>query len=311
MNKKVLGIVVLIAVFIIGGYVVWTNNKEHLIAEKGTTTVTHALGTIEVPEKLNKIAVFDYGMLDTLDQLNVDVLGVAKGSMPQYLNKYKGDEYTDIGTLFEPNFEVLAQMAPDVIFISGRQKENYDTLSQIAPTVYLSVDPADYFGSLDQNVTLIGKLVQKDAEARGKLTKMNEDIVRLQQKTEEMKTTGLILLANDDKFSVYGQTSRFGIIHNTFGVIPIDKDIETSTHGQSVGYEYIVTKNPEYLFVIDRAKIVGGNEGQQLFENELMARTKAYQGKHIVFLDPEVWYLSSGGLGATEKMIKEIEQAIS
>ena len=74
----------------------------------------------KMPEK---IVVFDYGFLDTLDALGVEgIVGLAKDStLPAHLEKYSADEYANVGTLKEPLLEDIAELDPDVIFISGRQ----------------------------------------------------------------------------------------------------------------------------------------------------------------------------------------------
>jgi len=310
MNKKVLACVLVLASLLAGGYVALTHNEQLFTAHSETKELTHALGTVKVPQQLNKIAVFDYAVLDILNELDIEVGGVAKGSLPQYLKKYTGDAYIDIGTLFEPNYEVLAKMQPDVIFISGRQKDCYEMLSAIAPTVYLTVDATDYIGSLQKNVGIVSKLVNKEREGTDKITQINAKIDTLRAKIGQTNPTGLILLTNEGRLSAYGQASRFGLIHNTLSIIPIDKEIETSTHGQTVSYEYVATKNPEYLFVIDRNRVVGGSDNSSVFENELMMQTKAYKANRIIFLNPETWYLTSGGLAATASMLEEINNAI-
>ena len=62
----------------------------------------------------------------------------------------------------------------------------------------------------------------------------------------------LILLTNDGSVSVYGSSSRFGMIHDILGCKAADENIESSTHGQSVNFEYIADKNPDIILVIDR-----------------------------------------------------------
>lgn len=310
MNKKVLIVVSVLAILLGGSYFMWVHSHPLQGAQTGEREVTHELGTVKVTNNPSKIVAFDYGTLDILDSLGVKVTGVAKASLPDYLKKYQGDEYEDIGTLFEPNYEVLAKIAPDIIFISGRQKDAYNSLSEIAPTVYLTIDATDYLSSFRKNVEVIGQIVNQEKAVAQKLDKITTDVTNLKAKVESKRPTGLILLTNQRQMSVYGQGSRFGVIHNAFGIVPIDTTIATSTHGQSIGYEYIVAKNPDYIFVVDRNKVVGGGDESSLFENDLMKNTKAYQEKHIIFLDPEVWYLSTGGIQSTEKMIAEISAAV-
>src|SRR5699024_3160915 len=102
-------------------------------------TIEHELGTAEVPKNPEKVVVFDYGTLDSLDSLGIEVAAVSKMNVPSYLDKYDTDEYENAGTLFEPDFEKLSEIDPDVIFISGRQSDVYEELEKLAPTVYLAV----------------------------------------------------------------------------------------------------------------------------------------------------------------------------
>lgn len=311
MNKKVMiGTIVAILVFagIYFGYQKVDNNKT----PRGNLEITHELGITKISPNPQKVVVFDYGTLDTLDELGIPVVGVAKASMPKYLSKYESDKYTDIGTLFEPNFEVLAKIAPDLILISGRQQTQYDALTAIAPTVYFTIDSKDYMGSFEKNVSQIGEIFGKEKEVNEKLGKIASSIDNVRVEVEKNVKNGLILMTNEGKLSAYGAISRFGIIHNTFGVTSVDENIEVSTHGQSVGFEYIVEKNPNYIFVIDRNAAVGTSaDGSQAFENDLMRTLTVYKEGKIIFLDPEVWYLSTGGLQSTEKMITEITIGIS
>ena len=82
-----------------------------------------------------------------------------------------------------------------------------------------------------------------------------------------------------------------------------------STHGQSVTSEFVAEKNPDYLFVVDRDSAVAtkGTEtasAKDTVENELVKNTNAFKEGHIVYLDPNYWYLSGGGLVSMEEIIK-------
>ena len=66
-------------------------------------------------------------------------------------------------------------------------------------------------------------------------------------------------MANDGNLSAFGVGSRFGILHNEFGVAPVDETIKPSGHGDKISFEYIVEKDPDYIYVMDRAAIVGGD----------------------------------------------------
>lgn len=280
--------------------------------EAETVTVTHELGETEVPKNPEKVVVFDFGILDTLDQLGVEsVAGVAQGNIPTYLEQYEDTEkYENIGTLKEADFEAIHAMDPDLIIISGRQAEMYNEFSDIAPTIHLGVDTTDYMNSFTTNMETVGEIFGKEAEVEEELAAINEQIEGIKQKTASSEEKGLIVLANEGKVSAYGAASRFGIIHDVFGVKQADEGIEASTHGQSITYEYILDTNPDMMFVVDRNAAVGNDaSAKDSLENELVQKTNAYQNDKIIYLDPDYWYLSGGGLQSVSEMVNAIESA--
>ncbi|MEZ0480055.1 siderophore ABC transporter substrate-binding protein [Planococcus sp. SSTMD024] len=280
--------------------------------ETETMTVTHELGETEVTKNPEKVVVFDFGILDTLDQLGVEsVAGVAQGNIPTYLEQYEDTEkYENIGTLKEADFEAIHAMDPDLIIISGRQAEMYNEFSDIAPTIHLGVDTTDYMNSFTTNMETVGEIFGKQAEVEEELAAINEQIEGIKEKTATSDEKGLIVLANEGKVSAYGAASRFGIIHDVFGVKQADEGIEASTHGQSITYEYILDTNPDMMFVVDRNAAVGNDaSAKDSLENELVQKTNAYQNDKIIYLDPDYWYLSGGGLQSVSEMVNAIESA--
>lgn len=276
-----------------------------------TITITHELGETPVTTNPQKVVVFDYGILDALDSLGVNVTGVVQSGLPDYLTKYAGEEYSSIGTLKEPDMEAIFALTPDLIIISGRQADYYEELNKIAPTIHLGIDNADYLGSFKSNMDILGQIFGKEKEVSSKVEEIEKAIAELNAKVTEKNINGLITLANDGAFSVYGQESRFGIIHKEFGVTPVDTTIDSGTHGQKATFEYVAEKNPQYLFVVDRAAVTGGNtSAKELFDNELVARTDAYKNDNIVYLDPTIWYTSVGGFTSTLRMVEEVDAAI-
>lgn len=279
--------------------------------ESSEVVVEHELGETTVEKNPEKVVAFDFGSLDTLDKLEIDVAAIPQENVPSYLEKYAGDEYENVGGLKEPDFEKLSEVDPDLIIISGRQADLYDQLSELAPTIYLGVDTADYMNSFEKNVGVIGEIFEKEDEAKAELDAIQEQIDATAKKAEEADKSGLIILANDDKISAYGPSSRFGLIHDVLGVKPIDEDIEASTHGMNVSFEYVTEKDPDMLYVVDRGAVVGGESSAAIIvENKLMEKTKAYKEDNIIYLDPEYWYLSGGGLESVAKMVEEVDESL-
>lgn len=276
-------------------------------------TFKHQLGETKVAKNPKKVVVFDFGALDSLDKLGVEVAGVPQANLPSYLSKYKDAKYVNVGSLQEPNYEKISGMSPDLILISGRQSAAYPELSKIAPTLFIGVDTNKYMESFTQNMKMLGQIFGKESAVDAELTKIEQSVKDIKAKASASGNNALIILANEGAISAYGPGSRFGIIHDVLGITPVDKNIKVDTHGQSISFEFIAEKNPDYLFVVDRGAAVGGNgqsTAKPLVENELVKKTKAYTNGSIVYLDPSYWYLSGGGLVSVAEMINQVGKAV-
>jgi iron complex transport system substrate-binding protein len=274
-------------------------------------TITHKHGKAVIKKNPEKVVVFDFGILDTLDELGIEVTGVPQATIPTYLEKFKADTYTNVGSLKEPDFEAIHAMQPDVIFISGRQAELYKDFADIAPTVFVEIDYANYMESFEKNMNLVGEIFGKEDVVASELEEIKAGVEALKEKTTATNKKGLILLANEGKVSAYGPGSRFGIIHDVFGFGAADEGIEVSTHGQSITFEYVLETNPDVLFVIDRNTAVGADAAAaDTIENELVQKTTAFKEGKIIYLEPNNWYLSGGGLQSMKVMMSEIEESL-
>ncbi|MGG3927285.1 siderophore ABC transporter substrate-binding protein [Metabacillus fastidiosus] len=279
--------------------------------EAKVLTIKHELGETKLEQNPKKVVVFDFGALDTLDALGVEVAGVPQANIPPYLSKYEDKKYENVGSLKEPDFEKIAEIDPDLILISGRQSELYEEFTKLAPTVYVGVDTAKYMESFKINMEVIGQIFDKEDVIKEELANIDKDIEAVKEKAAGDKKS-LIILTSGGKISAYGPGSRFGgIIHDVLGVPAVEEKLEVSTHGQNISPEFISEKNPDYLFVIDRDAAVGEGEGaKKVVENELVKNTNAFKNEKITYLDPSYWYLSGGGLVSVKEMIKEVKEGI-
>lgn len=316
MKKIVLGFLVMASL----GLAACGNNEAQTSETTASSTVaTDTMLTVkdsngesvEVQQNPEKVVVFDNGSLDTLDALGVGdkVVGAATKNLPAYLEKYQ--EVESAGGIKEPDLEKINEMQPDLIIISGRQSDYQEQLSQIAPTLYLAMDAEKPWESMQENVTTLAKIFDKEKVAEEKLTDLTKQIDEVKEKASALDQTALVTLVNEGQLSAYGSGSRFGLVHDLFGFKQADDQIEASTHGQSVSYEYVLEKNPGILFVIDRTKAIGGDtSNDNVAANELVAQTDAGKNDQVISLQPDVWYLSGGGLESMNLMIEDVNQAL-
>jgi iron complex transport system substrate-binding protein len=277
-----------------------------------TLKVEHASGSTEVPLRPQRVLVYDLGVLDTLDALGVPVVGVPKWDMPPGLQRYEGPAYAKIGSLFVPDEEAVHAARPDLILIGARTREKYERLARLAPTLDLSTDPKDFYASVMRNARLLGRIFAKEAEVAQRLQRLETSMAQLRQRAATAGSA-LILLTTGGKISAYGPGSRFGLLHDAFGLRPADPGLRPATHGQAVSYEYILKTDPDWLFVVDRDAAIGapGRSAAQLLDNPLVARTKAWRQQRVVYLDPAQLYLTSAGLRAEQQIVDAVAQALA
>lgn len=274
-----------------------------------TQTITHELGTTNVVKNPKRAVALDFASLEMLDLLGVEVVGVPKASIPDHLSKYEDDtSVVDLGNLKEINFEALNELQPDVIFMSGRLQSSYDEISKIAPTVYTDITYTDYVGSIEKNAQIFAEIFEGSNTTDQALAEIKKQIKQLQNKIKDLDENALVVLHNKGRFSAYGKGSRFGMIHDVLGINEAAKNLEVGRHGQRISNEFIQNANPDYLYVIDRSAVVdlkATNKAE--IENQLIQQTNAYKNGKIIYLNPEIWYLSGGGIYSLSKMTTEIE----
>lgn len=281
-------------------------------AADSVLTVTHKQGETEVPVSPETVVVFDYGSLDTLLTLGVDVDGAPKDSIPDSLSYYDTDAVAAVGTLFEPDYEAINALDPDLVIVGGRSAAAYPELSQHWATIDLSVDYNDYVADIETSTTILGEIFAKEAEAQAAIEELGAVVAEVQG-IGAQAGPGMILSTSGGEVTIYGPDSRFGIIHTVLGVPEAVNDVEPLTHGEVISFEMIRDTDPTWLFVNDRDAAVGqsGEAAAAILDNELVHATTAWQEDQVVYLDAQRWYIIMSGVGNAKEMFSEIGAALT
>ena len=271
---------------------------------------------LEVPYDPQRIAILDMASLDILDALGVGdrVVGTADTSL-EYLQNYINDDISSLGTIKEADLEAVMACEPDVIFIGGRLASSYDALSEIAPVVYLATDTElGVVESVRRNAMTIASMFGLEDKVDELMAGFNSRIAALAEFSAGK--TAIIGLVTSGSFNVLGNDGRCSMIGREIGFenIGAAADIDTSTHGNEASFEFIVEKDPDYIFVMDRDAAIGTDGAQlaqEIMENELVMGTDAYKNGHLVYLaHPAVWYTAEGGITALDLMLKDLESSL-
>ncbi|WP_315123054.1 siderophore ABC transporter substrate-binding protein [Comamonas antarctica] len=279
-----------------------------------TVTVKDASGEVPMPLKPRTVLVFDLAALDTLQALGVDVQGVPNQKMPPLLERYADStKYPQVGSLFEPDYEKIKALQPDLIIAGNRSLPKIAELKKFAPVLDVTVDNQKQIEEVYRNIRALAAIYGVREKGEAEIQSVEKAIAGLRTQAAK-QGPGLFLMTNGGKLSVYGPGSRFDMLYTVFGMKPLPQKIEVSKHGQAVSFEYLLKANPEWLLVLDRDAAIGreGAAAQKLLDNKLVQATKAWRSQQVVYLNAANWYLlSNAGPGALKANIQQLSDAFS
>jgi iron complex transport system substrate-binding protein len=137
----------------------------------GTTTIESA------PERIVTVGLTDQDAVLALGERPVGISGWINdtGVMP-WNKKLFGKEKP--ATVDIENIESIAALEPDLILgvASGMTQQQYDTLSQLAPTIAQSAEYPDYLGPWEGSIEVIGKALGKEQQAQKVLARVKRQL---------------------------------------------------------------------------------------------------------------------------------------
>lgn len=112
--------------------------RHRLVASQGLWAGHTHRGPATVVTNPEKIAVFDLAALDSLEAIGVKPAGVVR---PVYLDMLENaaEGAVTVGSLFEPDFEAVNTLQPDLIIAGGRSAEVVPDLAKLAPTIDMTI----------------------------------------------------------------------------------------------------------------------------------------------------------------------------
>lgn len=269
-----------------------------------TVLVQHAQGSTQVPAAPRRVVVYDLGALDAMQALGIPVAGVPKAQFPAYMAGYADARYTVAGSLFEPDYDALSRLQPDLVIVGGRSASKYEALSKIAPTLDFSVKASQLLQDVERNVGQLAQLFGKQAQGQALVERMQREVGTLRQLAGQA-APGLLLMAVNDRVMPQAPGSRFGFLFDVFGAHSALTAQQLPARGTAYTFADVARLNPQWIYVIDRNTATGSAAGggaivpsQQVFDHAQIHGTVAGQKGQVVFLDPKGWYLM-GSTGPT------------
>lgn len=269
--------------------------------------VETARGRIELPESLERIVVLDVAAADTLGALGVQPVGVPAEMYVSYLDDLQA-QAASAGTLFEPDFEAIAMLAPDLIVAGGRSSAQVEPLAEIALTIDMTIWGSDLAAQALARLRSYGELTGREDRA-AELEAAFEAKLAEARAAVDGRGDALIVMTNGPRVSAYGAGSRFGWLHQALDLPEAVPDLDAQTHGEAVSFEFIAAADPDWLIVVDRAVALGqSNQAAAVtLDNALVAGTTAWAQGQVIYLNPANIYVAGGGIQSMNATLEEIQ----
>ena len=288
---------------------------NHITAVEGKTpllTIEHQSGKTEVVRKPARVVLFDFGVYDTMKQLGLadNVAGLPLSNLPEYLKGQVNSNVVDAGGMKTPDLAKIAELKPDLIVITGRQGKSFDELSKIAPTVNLGTGGDDYLKSAQANIALIGQLYDIDNKTAEALAALNKTVIQAQEKAAKSGKKVLVMLHKDGKLFPNKQPVVYQVVKAVGVDLPVDANAEKGKRPLLIP-DVVADLNPDVILVIDRSAAIGaGAWDKAAFETDGVKKTNAYKDGKIIVLQPDLWYLSGGGLDSLNRQVQAVAAAL-
>ncbi|MCQ9344277.1 siderophore ABC transporter substrate-binding protein [Corynebacterium kozikiae] len=225
-----------------------------------TVTVEDNFGTVEITTPVQRVAATDNRTFEILDAWGVNVVAAPKTLVPATVQGIKSnEEIVDLGTHREPNLEALVAAEPDLIISGQRFSQYYEDMKTLNPDVpIIDLEPREgepLVDELKRQVTELGKIFGKEAEAKEMADALDAAIARAQEAYNGTDTVMAVNVSGGEVGYIAPTVGRtFGPVFDILNLTPaLEVEGASSNHeGDDISVEAIAGSNPNWIFVLDR-----------------------------------------------------------
>ena len=272
----------------------------------------HSEGTIKLDSTPERIVSYDLAIVDSLNFLGVDVVGMPDVHSREAFAKYA--EVKAAGTMFDPDYAALGELKPDLIFASRRTAAKQEELTKVAPVAYYEVNNFKFLEDFRANNLNLAKAFDKEAEAKAKIAEIDADLEKLQALNIN-RTAVFMMVFDNGRIAPQVQGDLFGFTYDAFGLTPVlearnpdvprpprpkpgSPEAQAAAEARAKQVSDIAKAKPDWLVVFDRGQLSGVEltADKMLKEHPELGKIDAVINNQIIYIDPAEWYLIVGGL---------------
>ena len=280
-----------------------------------TVTIASNLGEVDVPVQPERIAVLDNTAMETLLAWDITPVAIPEQlvSPDRFAAWVEDDGIADVGTHREPDFEALAESAPDLIIGGYRFAEYQDDLAAIAPTIDIAGSEEHEGGwveSLRAQTTTLGAIFDREDEAAAIVAELDASVDAAATAAEGK--TVFLGIVNGGKLD--NGAERLSRMSGPIGMTDVFAGEAGDIHQDSgLAPETIAQADPEWAIVLDRDAAAGAADAQparQVIEaNPALAGTGFVQEGRVVYLEDD--FYRTEGAQAYTRAFDQIAQSMA
>ncbi|URN12329.1 iron-siderophore ABC transporter substrate-binding protein [Streptomyces radiopugnans] len=281
-----------------------------------TRAVMTAHGEVQVPADPERVVVLDTAELDSAITLGVKPVGstrsdVASGFL-KYLPEEKVEGIENVGNIAAPNLERIAALKPDLILGSDiRDKDRYDELSKIAPTVFTESTGAPW----KENFLIHANALNRQEEAEKVIdayeAKTAEVTEALGGRKEARKlTVSVVRFVEGADTRVYGRQNYIGSILADIGVSrPAIADKAPDGFSVDVSPEKVDQGDADVVFYTSYGDPAKSGEDKAV-GGALWKSMEAVENGRAHRVDDETW-IQGIGYTAADTILDEMKELLT
>ena len=259
-------------------------------------SITHKYGTTEIKAAPQRVVTLGLSDADAVLALGVKPVGVVDwfeekpyGKWPWAQPAWAGTAPAIVGVRDEYNLEKVAAARPDVIIAqySGMKKEQYDTLSKIAPVVAQPTGSADYQAPWRDMSRVIAKALGRSAAMEELIAGIDAKFAAARSAHPDWagRTVAIAEIYEAGKFSAFNPNDPKMIFMKELGFTA------SPAYTKAVGSQNVADIGYERFDVLDSDRLIwfvtGGDTEKQLMANDLYRKLAVAKDNRHLFLDYE------------------------
>ena len=256
--------------------------------------------TIELP--IASVVAFDNRTFQTLSDWGIPLSAAAVSLMPDTIDYVKDASIVDVGTHNEPNLELVVAADPQVVVNGQRFAQYQEDIAALVPdATVLLLDPREgepFFDELKRQVTVLGEVFGKQAEAKQLADDLDAAIARVEAAYDPAETVMAVNTSGGEiGYIAPGIGRTLGPVFDLFGLTPALEVAEGSDdhQGDDISVEAIAASNPTWILVMDRDAAVAADDpayvpGAEIIErSEALANVTAVAQGTIVYMPADTY----------------------